>query len=598
MRCADKTPVTTQNRRLDALSSSTPGSATADAVVRPEAPVQRSFSDVLGQSPKVMAQREAIARIHGSPAMVAQRKMHGSLFGAALAQRQAGIEEDAPLQALFGPAQRAGPGGDEMQMRRAPSAPAGPKPAAAPRRNDTGLPGALKSGIESISGMSLDKVKVHYNSAQPAQLSALAYAQGSDIHLAPGQERHLPHEAWHVVQQAQGRVRPTMQMKGGVPVNDDKGLEREADAMGSIALELAPLHRAAFSASTNGDRRAESVAQAGLAGGLNQDPSPVEQQAAIRSAPNSSSLVAQASRHKVLAGVPGKAHTVQRVEIPVSGGKFRPRTDDDYVADNEDNMRGAKMTLLFQPSTNLGALEVHLVQTVKDIISDQNVYDQLHQGNVGFGDRQIPEGEHQGWGIDMEFYQPLEEGGQSGKIIEDRKSKLDPNDPVHKRQIEADKKTMRSRISGVKPLNSLDPRYAQQRLGPSVPVYSKKTDSMTTGWSATRETEKKAWSPTTAAVRDNPKAPVGGGISGMEFEVAALAEGGTGGAKFVGSVTWGWSLGENGKSKVKPLELKDQGQASEAFFAAAAHFNKMAVKEDPADEGSAAHATMQLPLRK
>ena len=29
---------------------------------------------------------------------------------------------------------------------------------------------------------------------------ALAYAQGSDIHLAPGQEQHLPHEAWHVVQ--------------------------------------------------------------------------------------------------------------------------------------------------------------------------------------------------------------------------------------------------------------------------------------------------------------------------------------------------------------------------------------------------------------
>ena len=103
--------------------------------------------------------------------------------------------------------------------------------------NRTGLPDNLKTGIESLSGISMDPVKVHYNSAQPAQLNALAYAQGSDIHVAPGQEKHLPHEAWHVVQQAQGRVKPTMQMKDGVPVNDDLGLEREADEMGNKAMQ-------------------------------------------------------------------------------------------------------------------------------------------------------------------------------------------------------------------------------------------------------------------------------------------------------------------------------------------------------------------------
>jgi len=101
--------------------------------------------------------------------------------------------------------------------------------------NNTGLPDNLKSGIETLSGMNLDHVQVHYNSSQPAQLNALAYAQGSNIHVAPGQEQHLPHEAWHVVQQAQGRVRPTMQMKDGVAVNDDKGLEHEADVMGAKA---------------------------------------------------------------------------------------------------------------------------------------------------------------------------------------------------------------------------------------------------------------------------------------------------------------------------------------------------------------------------
>jgi uncharacterized protein DUF4157 len=107
-------------------------------------------------------------------------------------------------------------------------------------RNRTGLPDRLKNGVEALSGVSLDGVKVHYNSSKPAQLEALAYAQGSDIHLAPGQERHLPHEAWHLVQQAQGRVKPTLQMKSGVPVNDDKGLEAEADLMGAKAAAIAP----------------------------------------------------------------------------------------------------------------------------------------------------------------------------------------------------------------------------------------------------------------------------------------------------------------------------------------------------------------------
>jgi hypothetical protein len=106
------------------------------------------------------------------------------------------------------------------------------------QENNTGLPDNLKTGMESLSGISLDDVKVHRNSAKPAQLQAHAYAQGTDVHLGPGQEKHLPHEAWHVVQQKQGRVKPTMQMKGKVNVNDNAGLEREADVMGDRALQL------------------------------------------------------------------------------------------------------------------------------------------------------------------------------------------------------------------------------------------------------------------------------------------------------------------------------------------------------------------------
>ncbi|WP_083629468.1 eCIS core domain-containing protein [Tenacibaculum agarivorans] len=103
--------------------------------------------------------------------------------------------------------------------------------------NKTGLPDQLKSGIESLSGMDMSDTRVHYNSSVPAQLQAHAFAQGNNIHIAPGQEQHLPHEAWHVVQQKQGRVKETTQLKGKVAINDDEGLEREADVMGAKAME-------------------------------------------------------------------------------------------------------------------------------------------------------------------------------------------------------------------------------------------------------------------------------------------------------------------------------------------------------------------------
>ena len=104
-----------------------------------------------------------------------------------------------------------------------------------PTNNEPGLPADLKAGLESLSGYNMDDVRVHYNSAKPAQLQAHAYAQGADIKIAGGQEQHLPHEAWHVVQQQQGRVRPTAQLKSDTRINNDAQLEQEADAMGARA---------------------------------------------------------------------------------------------------------------------------------------------------------------------------------------------------------------------------------------------------------------------------------------------------------------------------------------------------------------------------
>ncbi len=125
--------------------------------------------------------------------------------------------------------------------------------------NATGLPGGLKAGVEHLSGFAMDDVRVHYNSPRPETMQAHAFAQGTDIHVAPGQERHLPHEAWHVVQQKQGRVKPTLQLKG-LAINDDAGLEREADVMGSAALRhqdagSASPHRSRPQAATNAATR-------------------------------------------------------------------------------------------------------------------------------------------------------------------------------------------------------------------------------------------------------------------------------------------------------------------------------------------------------
>lgn len=94
--------------------------------------------------------------------------------------------------------------------------------------NKTGIPDSLKAQLETKSGYSFDDVQVHYNSVKPAQFQALAYTQGNEVHIAPGQERHLKHELAHVIQQKQGIVKPTAWMNGQ-PVNDDASLEREAN---------------------------------------------------------------------------------------------------------------------------------------------------------------------------------------------------------------------------------------------------------------------------------------------------------------------------------------------------------------------------------
>ena len=176
-------------------------------------------------------QRELAKNINNGPQVAQQRQLnHIAGSGGPMTTQLMNIVRNEPLPGEFTTTQRQGVEEEDLMQGQFVAA------QRQPADNNTGLPGNLKSGIESLSGLSMDDVTVHYNSSQPAQLNALAYAQGRDIHIAAGQEQHLPHEAWHVVQQAQGRVKPTMQMADGVPVNDSRALEKEADTMGARAL--------------------------------------------------------------------------------------------------------------------------------------------------------------------------------------------------------------------------------------------------------------------------------------------------------------------------------------------------------------------------
>ena len=94
--------------------------------------------------------------------------------------------------------------------------------------NLTGIPTQMKLDFERRSGLSFDDVRVHYNSDKPRKIGALAYTQIPQVHIGPGQERHLRHELGHVVQQKRGIVRPTA-IEHGMAINRDLALEHGAD---------------------------------------------------------------------------------------------------------------------------------------------------------------------------------------------------------------------------------------------------------------------------------------------------------------------------------------------------------------------------------
>lgn len=182
---------------------------------RPESAAQLRMAEMMRNSPQAKQAAQMKAIMQNSSHHAAQNRMADIIRGTA--QREEMGEEEVQRKA--------------EPVQRKENTSTSSVQATQLKENKTGMPDNLKSGLENLSGMNMDHVKVHYNSPEPAQLNAHAFTQGSDIHVASGQEKHIAHEGWHVVQQAEGRVQPTMQMSG-TQINGDAGLEKEADVMG------------------------------------------------------------------------------------------------------------------------------------------------------------------------------------------------------------------------------------------------------------------------------------------------------------------------------------------------------------------------------
>jgi hypothetical protein len=112
-------------------------------------------------------------------------------------------------------------------------------------KQNKSLPDKLQSNMENSFGQDFSNVGVHTNSQKAVQMNARAYTQAEQIHFAPGEfnpsstsgQNLIGHEFTHVAQQRAGVVKPTKVLQKGVAINDNKGLESEADSFGQKAAK-------------------------------------------------------------------------------------------------------------------------------------------------------------------------------------------------------------------------------------------------------------------------------------------------------------------------------------------------------------------------
>lgn len=192
---------------------------------------QRKLQDMINNSPRMASQMKMLEG-PGGPTTIQRQEIEEEdlMQGKFAAQLQEIPEEKELIQGKF--SIQAQPEEEEL-LQGKPIQKA---------ENTTGMPDGLKTKMESSFNTDFSGVNIHPDSTKATNVGALAYTQGTDIHFGPGQFKPdttkgrelLGHELAHVVQQSQGRVQPTTEIQG-IPVNDDPGLEMEADSFGRKA---------------------------------------------------------------------------------------------------------------------------------------------------------------------------------------------------------------------------------------------------------------------------------------------------------------------------------------------------------------------------
>ncbi len=150
---------------------------------RPEALAQQKLQAMMQQSPQGQRLARLQAMLASSPRQVAQRQHMERLFGPAVPwQAEVEAADKAIQKATRPPVQRQGAPAEEDAVLQGQGALRATSTQPLRHDNRTGLPDTLKAGIEHLSGPSMDDENLHYHSAKPTQLQALAYTQGPAIH--------------------------------------------------------------------------------------------------------------------------------------------------------------------------------------------------------------------------------------------------------------------------------------------------------------------------------------------------------------------------------------------------------------------------------
>lgn len=203
------------------------------------APPSRGFDPAPSHSPGAAHHLGAFSILPPDTEAPLQRKAASST------PLQRAAEDEDELQMKADPSitiQRQGEEEEEMQMK-AEGAPAARPDVPLASGGGSALPPAVRAQMENSFSHDFSGVRIHQG-GEAAQVGALAYTRGSDIHFQPGLydpssrggQELLGHELTHVVQQSAGRVAvPQQKTEGSAPINADAGLEAEADAMGARA---------------------------------------------------------------------------------------------------------------------------------------------------------------------------------------------------------------------------------------------------------------------------------------------------------------------------------------------------------------------------